>query len=599
MSNRFLHAQTVITSLRDNGYSNTAYALAELIDNSLQAKATRVELGFIEEQAETGKRKNFSVAGISLWDNGIGMSPETLRVAMQFGGGEHRKDTEGMGKFGMGLPNSSISQCKRVDVWSWKNGSMPYHTFLDVDEMANGKLEEVPEPVQDDIPEIYKKSHFGSIPPSGTFILWSKLDRLNWKTGKSIFTHCDKLVGRLYRNFIHSDEIKIESRTYRHSGANMLSVLESRLFKANDPMYLLKNTSLPELPGAYKNESFFELFDEQEIPLSYTNSENEEVNGTVYIRSSIVKESIANAILASSTTKLGYTDWGKDCKKNIGVSIVRAGRELVLRDSFLNQGFRDYEGRFIGVEVCFPPSLDELFGVTNNKQDAINLIPYDKEKMREELGFDLLSEYMKDLEDNDDNLALVLKVTDNIKNMVKAVEKRLGDINLLPRKNISGAPTGTSPAEKATAGSNYRETHGNKTDDYQKPLNKQEVEQIISDIGLPPEVAKSIIEKELRFYIDSKAMDSDAFFDVSTRAGLTLVLFNTNHVFYNEMIVKLPPQERETLEIVMASFARVMNEEGQSDGKLNFLNNIRRAWGKVVTEFINGPSEEDIDLFEL
>ncbi len=74
-SNRFLHAQTVITSLRDNGYSNTAYALAELIDNSLQAKATRVELGFIEEKAKNGKRKNFLVSEISLWDNGIGMSP--------------------------------------------------------------------------------------------------------------------------------------------------------------------------------------------------------------------------------------------------------------------------------------------------------------------------------------------------------------------------------------------------------------------------------------------------------------------------------------------------------------------------------------------
>jgi len=50
MSNRFLNASTVIESLRDNGYTNSAYALAELIDNSLQATATRVELGFVEEQ---------------------------------------------------------------------------------------------------------------------------------------------------------------------------------------------------------------------------------------------------------------------------------------------------------------------------------------------------------------------------------------------------------------------------------------------------------------------------------------------------------------------------------------------------------------------
>ncbi|MBB1390842.1 ATP-binding protein, partial [Shewanella sp. SG44-6] len=90
MENRFLNAGTVIESLRDNGYTNTAYALAELIDNSLQAKATRVELGFIETQSGVGgKRTPYTVDAITLWDNGIGMSPETLRIAMQFGGGNH------------------------------------------------------------------------------------------------------------------------------------------------------------------------------------------------------------------------------------------------------------------------------------------------------------------------------------------------------------------------------------------------------------------------------------------------------------------------------------------------------------------------------
>ncbi|WP_194549644.1 ATP-binding protein, partial [Vibrio anguillarum] len=90
MSNRFLSAETVIESLRDNGYTNTAYALAELIDNSLQATATRVEVGFIEEQLAA--KKNYTVSEISLWDNGIGMDTNTLRIAMQFGGGTHRKD---------------------------------------------------------------------------------------------------------------------------------------------------------------------------------------------------------------------------------------------------------------------------------------------------------------------------------------------------------------------------------------------------------------------------------------------------------------------------------------------------------------------------
>ena len=195
MSNRFLSAETVIESLRDNGYNNTAYALAELIDNSLQATATRVEVGFIEEQQEA--RKNYTVSEISIWDNGVGMDLDTLRVAMQFGGGTHRKDTGGMGKFGMGLPNSSISQCKRVDVWSWQAGGVPHHTYLDVDEMKSGALEEVPIPTAKAIPTKYEKAFFTKRPESGSLIIWSKLDRLSWKTGKSIYRHCEHLVGRM------------------------------------------------------------------------------------------------------------------------------------------------------------------------------------------------------------------------------------------------------------------------------------------------------------------------------------------------------------------------------------------------------------------
>ena len=228
----------VIEALRDNGYTNTAYAVAELIDNSLQAKATRVEIGFIEEQNPTTntRRTAYTVSEISIWDNGVGMSPDTLRTAMQFGGGQHRHDKQGMGKFGMGLPNSSISQCKRVEVWSWQNNGEVYYSYLDVDEMKEGSLETVPEPVEKNIPEKYMKAFFDKKPESGTLVIWSKLDRLSWKTGQSIYRHCENLVGRMYRNFISNDNIKIESRTYRKSGDEQLDEYRKDSFKANDPM---------------------------------------------------------------------------------------------------------------------------------------------------------------------------------------------------------------------------------------------------------------------------------------------------------------------------------------------------------------------------
>ena len=463
MSNRFLSAETVIESLRDNGYNNTAYALAELIDNSLQATANRVEVGFIEEQLNA--RKNYTVSEISLWDNGVGMDIETLRVAMQFGGGTHRKDTGGMGKFGMGLPNSSISQCKRVDVWSWQAGGEPHHTYLDVDEMKSGALEEVPMPTEKAIPAKYEKAFFTKKPESGTLIIWSKLDRLSWKTGKSIYRHCEHLVGRMYRNFISDDNIKIESITYRKSAEDRLDVYDKETFKANDPMYLKKNTSLPELPGSYKNEAFFEKMDEEVISVEYIDENGEPKRDDVTVTTSMVKKNISNRILKDTVGKLGGTTWGKHCSKNVGVSIVRANRELVLRDSFLTSALRESKGRFIGIEVSFPPTLDAVFGVTNNKQDAIRLIPYEMKTIFTQAGFDSEQEYLRDLEENSDSLLQVLKVVAVIKKHVSALTKELDSINV-EGKAVKGEEPKTvseGAASKATQGSAHRETHGHKT----------------------------------------------------------------------------------------------------------------------------------------
>ncbi len=602
MSNRFLSASTVIESLRDNGYNNTAYALAELIDNSLQAKATRVEVGFIEEKL--AKRKNYTVSEISLWDNGSGMDADTLRVAMQFGGGTHRNDSSGMGKFGMGLPNSSISQCKRVEVWSWQKGEEPYYTYLDVDAMKEGTLEEVPMPELCPIPAKYEEAFFNKRPESGTLIIWSKLDRLSWKTGQSIYRHCEHLVGRMYRNFICNENIKIESRTYRPSGSEKLDTWKIEVFKANDPMYLKKNTSLPTLPGSYKNEAFFEMMDEEVVSVEYIDEAGEPKRDDVTITTSMVKKSVADKILKNTVGRLGGTEWGKHCSKNVGVSIVRANRELVLRDSFLTSALRESKGRFIGVEISFPPSLDAVFGVTNNKQDAVKLIPYDMNSISSQAGFDSEQEYLRDLEENSDSLLQVLKVVSVIKKQVSALTKSLESINVIG-KGVKGIAETKTVAEgaagKATQGSVSREKHGHKTETIKEELKKDDVVEHLKKAGGMTQNEAEVKAERLiltgnRFLIEDVARDSEAFFDVSTSKGLTLVLFNTNHVFYKKLVNKLGEDELEVMQTTIAGFARVMNETTDNK-RLNYLNSIRREWGLVISEFLEEPSDDDLDDF--
>lgn len=607
MNNRFLSAKIMIESLRDNGYSNTAHAVAELIDNSLQATATRVEIGFVESQRSTaGRRIPYTVSEISIWDNGLGMDAETLRVAMQFGGGTHRNDSSGMGKFGMGLPNSSISQCKRVEVWSWQESGAPYFTYLDVDEMKQGDLDDVPEPVVKEIPEHYQKAFFiGQPPKSGTLVIWSKLDRLTWKTGQSIFRHCELLVGRMYRNFMCDQGIKIESITYRQSGKDKLDVWKKDTFRANDPMYLKKGTSLPELPGSYKNEAFFEMLDREVISVEYEDASGVLKKSDVTVTSSIVKTPISNKLINPIAGMLGATKWGKHCGKNIGVSIVRAGRELVLRDSFLSSALRESKGRFMGIEVSFEPCLDNVFGVTNNKQDAVRLIPYDMAALVSQSGFDAEQEYLRDLEENDDSLLQVLKVVSVIKKLVNATTKSLLDVNTKGKviKGSLDAPNSSAEAaaDKATQGSSHRERHGHKTETIVDDLKKDDVVKHLIDEGvMTKEEAEKKAERLIltgnRFLIEDVSRDSEAFFDVSTSKGLTLVLFNTNHIFHEKLVSKLGPEELEVLQVTIAGFARVMNET-TDDKRLKYLNRIRKEWGLVISEFLEDPSDEGGDDF--
>ena len=115
-TNDIIPPELAIKAMRDGGYKNTAYALAELIDNSVQAESKNVELICIENYKDVKGRNLKRIDQIGVIDNGSGMTQEILQLALQFGNGTHLEDRKGIGRFGMGLPNSSISQCRRVEV---------------------------------------------------------------------------------------------------------------------------------------------------------------------------------------------------------------------------------------------------------------------------------------------------------------------------------------------------------------------------------------------------------------------------------------------------------------------------------------------------
>lgn len=97
-------------------------AIADLLDNSIDAKARRVLVRFVYDRDE--------VRAVYIADDGHGMSPSTLSEAMQFG--SHLKHSDGdLGKYGMGLKSASFSQCKTLTVLTRKSGEVSGRRWVD------------------------------------------------------------------------------------------------------------------------------------------------------------------------------------------------------------------------------------------------------------------------------------------------------------------------------------------------------------------------------------------------------------------------------------------------------------------------------------
>lgn len=142
------------------------------MDNSLQADASQVDI-LIDEDAE-------DAPFIAVLDDGCGMNKKQLSSALQFGGSNRFDDRSGLGRFGMGLSNSSLSQARRVDVYSWRNPKLIWHSYLDIDEILGAARPALEMPKQSVLPQDFR----GRVQQTGTLVIWRTLDCVkvvNWK----------------------------------------------------------------------------------------------------------------------------------------------------------------------------------------------------------------------------------------------------------------------------------------------------------------------------------------------------------------------------------------------------------------------------------
>lgn len=90
-------------------HHNLTSALADLVDNSIDARATHIRIRFVQ--------RGTSILGLQIIDNGSGLTADGLKRAMTFGA-RREYSSEDLGHFGLGLKAASLSQATAFEVYS-------------------------------------------------------------------------------------------------------------------------------------------------------------------------------------------------------------------------------------------------------------------------------------------------------------------------------------------------------------------------------------------------------------------------------------------------------------------------------------------------
>lgn len=307
-----------LLATRDTGYKSTSLVLAELIDNSIQAGAKNVGV-----EVYSGGSQQMPIE-ISVMDDGEGMDADTLAGALTFGGSSRFNDRSSLGRYGMGLPNGTLSRSRRVEVFSWR-GSEMLRSVLDLDRIT--------EEGEGALPSVEAAAPPFPVPgPSGTAVRLVSCDRVEYRRPSALARRLEEELGRIYRHFL------AEGLRLAVNGAQVAAV---------DPLFMQAGTRWRD--GRQFGDS---LFYRMSTPAG---------EGDIEVRFSELPVDKWHDLSVPEKKARGITN--APC-----VSVVRAGREIDRGWFFMGGKRRENYDDWWRCEITFSPVLDELFGITNSKQ---------------------------------------------------------------------------------------------------------------------------------------------------------------------------------------------------------------------------------------
>ena len=588
----------VLSALRDSRYQSTAYAIAELIDNSIEAESRHIDLLCREVESTANVRRRTRVDAVGVADNGCGMDPPVLIRALRFGGRGNliSQRRNRIGKYGVGLPASSVSQCKRADVWTWQNGiNSAWHSYLDVEEINTGN-QQIPQPDQLPVPAEWIAEMRPNIreSESGTLVIWNDLDRIDYRTANTIMDHVEKEAGRIFRHFIDDKRTSILMKPFCAGFQLQMESIDgsrAREIRPNDPLYLMRNSSTP---APWSEEPMFQRWGNPDYHKVQVNGKPE----TVEVHYSVV----ADQGLTPGVFRPGNEEHGQHAGRNTGISVLREDRELALLLPMVETG--NEMNRWWGCEVRFNSGSDDLFGVDHNKQ-MVSRFALAVQRFAREAPTKDTQAVIDEFAGEDEELGQLYQLVGDIRNKTRSllgdVKQRFSERRASQSRNNTSNTVVQQAENIASEIDREEEEQGIRTETEGDRIRKEtppeerilRLEQLLVETGgYELEEAhiegERIVDQDVRYKFLPRKLDGSSMFSVRNEEGVLLIQLNLEHPTYD--LLKLleetvDPGETEVVEACLAmrllvcSWAR-MEDNLHDRSEKRQVQDIAGRWGR-------------------
>jgi len=613
---------------KNSGYKSTAHALAEIVDNAAEEDARHISI-IIKEN-----RNPKYLMAIGVMDDGNGMDPELLQAAVceRSGSRFDRMSSTGVGrrkygKYGIGLPKASISQSNRFAVWSWQNSrpSKAYCNRIDItdeDWINDGCL--VADSVAEPVPSDWINASGNGTSPSGTFVLWDILDGHTWRTSRGLVKNLDFLLGRIYRKLLSIPEDSAEDipLTIRVVVVDEnMNVIDEHDIIPNDPLYLTPNTGCPEPdynPEWVQGQPMFDQTINEALEIDIQFPDGGSKSCEITIRGS-VSHQITRTVLNQRVP--GSFPHGKHAAKNQGVSFLREGREVILDTRWCTSDPRE---RWWGLEIDSPHELDDLLGVSNNKQSLdrlLNVFGLTHADLAED--GETTQQTLERLRQEDKKYAFCVELGWLIQSKVNALRKAAeavvgpklvtkppddGDDETEEQVEEDTDATPEDAAEDIASSSEEEEPE----EELSEEERKKAIEDYLSDSNVPTKEIKRImarlVDRGLKYVITYRPGLGSSLFSVDQAVDAKLISLNTDHPAYKSLLDMLTSGEnvegatteelvdkmtkaKTTILLLLEAWAK-LETDAQGDEKTALMD-AREDWGRILRRFVKEMNERN------